>query len=274
MYGTVDNIDLWVGALAEDHVRGASVGPLVQTIVADQFQRLRDGDRFWYQNVYSGALLQQIGGTTLADVLRRNSTATNVQSNVFKMNAEVTGRVFNDADANRNFGRSEQALAGITVELLNNAGEVIATTRHQRPRRLHIQPVRRNRRLPSPSHRPHGLPRHNAGHQKHPHLPRRSDDRLPRLRLKKSFRPRDVMHDALHSSGPLSLVERAGERGCVGARLDYPRTPPSRRRRQTNPTAPSVTAIPPNATALASGTGTALSSKFTCPNVLVSIVKK
>lgn len=48
-YGSVDNIDLWVGGLAEDHARGASVGPLFQAIVADQFERLRDGDRFWYQ---------------------------------------------------------------------------------------------------------------------------------------------------------------------------------------------------------------------------------
>ncbi|MCB1236960.1 MAG: peroxidase, partial [Verrucomicrobiae bacterium] len=48
LYGTVDNIDAWVGGLAEDHVPGASVGELVQTVLADQFARIRDGDRFWY----------------------------------------------------------------------------------------------------------------------------------------------------------------------------------------------------------------------------------
>ena len=56
-YDTVDDIDLWVGGLAEDHVPGASVGELVQTILVDQFTRLRDGDRFWYQRIFlrSGA---------------------------------------------------------------------------------------------------------------------------------------------------------------------------------------------------------------------------
>src|SRR5205807_697044 len=46
LYGTVNNIDLWVGVLAEDHVPGASVGPTLRAVVLDQFTRLRDGDRF------------------------------------------------------------------------------------------------------------------------------------------------------------------------------------------------------------------------------------
>jgi hypothetical protein len=49
LYGSVDNIDPWVGALAEDHVRGTSVGPLIQRALVDQFTRLRDGDRYFYR---------------------------------------------------------------------------------------------------------------------------------------------------------------------------------------------------------------------------------
>src|SRR5690606_25022548 len=48
LYGTVDNIDLWVGGLAEDHLPGSSMGETFSFIIIDQFQRLRDGDRFWY----------------------------------------------------------------------------------------------------------------------------------------------------------------------------------------------------------------------------------
>src|SRR5262249_53831476 len=48
LYGSVDNIDLWVGALAEDHVPGASVGPLIRAGLIDQFKRLRDGDSFFF----------------------------------------------------------------------------------------------------------------------------------------------------------------------------------------------------------------------------------
>jgi len=39
LYGSVNNIDLWVGGLAEDHVPGGSMGPTFTAIIADQFQR-------------------------------------------------------------------------------------------------------------------------------------------------------------------------------------------------------------------------------------------
>src|SRR5262249_23718423 len=34
LYGDVNHIDLWVGGLAEDHVPGASTGPLIRRILA------------------------------------------------------------------------------------------------------------------------------------------------------------------------------------------------------------------------------------------------
>ncbi|TWT42548.1 peroxidase family protein [Botrimarina hoheduenensis] len=49
LYGDVDNIDPWVGALAEEQLAGASVGELMGTALIDQFTRLRDGDRFFYR---------------------------------------------------------------------------------------------------------------------------------------------------------------------------------------------------------------------------------
>lgn len=83
VYGDVDNIDVWVGGLSEDHVEGSNVGELFQAILVDQFTRLRDGDRFWYQNQFEGQELRRIEGTTLSDVISRNTDATNLQSNVF-----------------------------------------------------------------------------------------------------------------------------------------------------------------------------------------------
>lgn len=83
LYGTVDNIDLWVGGLAEDHLPGSSMGETFSFIIIDQFQRLRDGDRFWYENVFSGKALDEINGTTLADVIERNSDVSGLQENVF-----------------------------------------------------------------------------------------------------------------------------------------------------------------------------------------------
>lgn len=83
VYGTVDNIDLWVGGLSEKHVPGSSVGPTFQRIMVDQFTRLRDGDSRWYQAILSGRQLSEIEGTRLSEVLRRNTSLTSLQSNVF-----------------------------------------------------------------------------------------------------------------------------------------------------------------------------------------------
>jgi len=83
VYGSVDNIDLWIGGLAEDHVAGSSMGETFSIIIADQFARLRDGDRFWYENIFEGEELVLVESTTLADVIERNTTVEHLQENVF-----------------------------------------------------------------------------------------------------------------------------------------------------------------------------------------------
>ena len=45
LYGRPDNIDVWVGGVAEPFVRGGRVGPLFACLISTQFQRIRDGDR-------------------------------------------------------------------------------------------------------------------------------------------------------------------------------------------------------------------------------------
>jgi len=84
-YGDVNNIDLWVGALAEDHVPGSSLGQLLQVAMIDQFVRLRDGDRFYFENDtgLTADDKQMIRNTDLSDIIRNNSDADGVQQNVF-----------------------------------------------------------------------------------------------------------------------------------------------------------------------------------------------
>lgn len=72
-YASVDEIDLWVGGLAEDKVRNAQVGPLFRAILIDQFLRLRDGDRFWYERALPPPELDRIRGLRLSDIIRRNT---------------------------------------------------------------------------------------------------------------------------------------------------------------------------------------------------------
>lgn len=85
-YGSVDNIDLWIGGLAEDHLPNSSMGETFTAIIVDQFVRLRAGDRFWYQASLPRDLLRQIEDTTLADIIRRNTKLAKLQENVFFFN--------------------------------------------------------------------------------------------------------------------------------------------------------------------------------------------
>ncbi len=82
-YGNVNNIDAWVGGLAEQHLPGSSLGPLFSRIIANQFSRLRDGDRFWFENVFRGPQLNALEHTTLASIIRANTSLTNLQPDVF-----------------------------------------------------------------------------------------------------------------------------------------------------------------------------------------------
>ncbi|MGE0490928.1 MAG: peroxidase family protein [Vulcanimicrobiota bacterium] len=73
-YGEVEKLDAWVGLLAEDPAPEAAVGPTLKSILVDQFTRLRDGDRFWYQNDPGLAdQREQLDSLSLADVIRRNT---------------------------------------------------------------------------------------------------------------------------------------------------------------------------------------------------------
>ncbi|MGH0028448.1 MAG: peroxidase family protein [Myxococcota bacterium] len=73
-YDTVAAIDLWVGGLAEDPVPAGHLGPLFTRIIAEQFEALRDGDRFWYERDLSPVELSEVQRTRLSDVIRRNTS--------------------------------------------------------------------------------------------------------------------------------------------------------------------------------------------------------
>lgn len=88
-YGSVDNIDLWIGGLAEDHLPGSSIGETFTAIIVDQFVRLRDGDRYWYESSLPRNLVNEINNTSLADIIRRNTGITKLQENVFFFNEDT-----------------------------------------------------------------------------------------------------------------------------------------------------------------------------------------
>lgn len=85
LYGSVDNIDAFVGFLAEDLILGGSLGQTLTVILQNQFQRLRDGDRFYFENSLSDPEIAAIQDTTLSDIIRRNTDTTIIQDNAFTL---------------------------------------------------------------------------------------------------------------------------------------------------------------------------------------------
>lgn len=98
LYGSnsaaLNNIDAIVGALAETHLAGSSLGPLLTEIIGNQFIRSRDGDRFFYTGNYNdlytnGVLKADIASIVnlntikLSDIIKMNTGLTNISSNLF-----------------------------------------------------------------------------------------------------------------------------------------------------------------------------------------------
>ncbi len=124
--GGVNTIDPFEGGLSEHHVAGSDVGPTFRAIMVDQFQRLRDGDRFFYLNETFDAeetnLFQQ--ANTLAKVIMTNTDVTNLQSDVMFFRSAIGGTVFAQGSS-----RSASGLSGVTVHLEDRAGDILATTK-------------------------------------------------------------------------------------------------------------------------------------------------
>ncbi|KAL3985806.1 hypothetical protein ACH3XW_40160 [Acanthocheilonema viteae] len=86
LYGHPGNIDLFAGGVAEKRFDGALTGPTFSCIIAEQFRRIRDGDRFWYEkkDVFNEAQRKEIKKVSLARIICDNAdNITNVQRDVF-----------------------------------------------------------------------------------------------------------------------------------------------------------------------------------------------
>jgi Animal haem peroxidase len=96
IYGAVDNVDAFTGMLAEAHLDGADFGPLQRAIWAEQFRRLRDGDRYFYRNDQTLRWIRDVFGidyrTNLGDVIARNTDVPRDElgDNVFLVQEEET----------------------------------------------------------------------------------------------------------------------------------------------------------------------------------------
>lgn len=81
VYDSPNDVDLWVGLLAEAPQGEGLVGPTQQAILVEQFTRLRDADPNWYQNTISSSEIAKLEQTGLSDIIRRNTNVSNIQGN-------------------------------------------------------------------------------------------------------------------------------------------------------------------------------------------------
>jgi len=91
IYGTVSNLDAFVGMMAERHVTGSELGELQLATWKDQFGAMRDADRFFYLNDPLQTFIRQNFGIdsrrTLAQVIASNTDvpAADLPANVFRL---------------------------------------------------------------------------------------------------------------------------------------------------------------------------------------------
>ncbi|KAJ3091829.1 hypothetical protein HK102_013291 [Quaeritorhiza haematococci] len=119
LYGDVNNIDAYVGGLAEDHLSSARVGPLFAASIMDQFTRLRDGDRFYYKNynqtgLWTKAEVDEIDSITLGKLITLNTDIENYPDNAFQIPTSLNG-VFNGKTSTCSASNGAGAGAGDTA---------------------------------------------------------------------------------------------------------------------------------------------------------------
>jgi hypothetical protein len=129
-YGDVDHIDAFEGGSAEDHIPGSDFGPLFQAIIVNQFARLRDGDRLFFQaqqwNPEEQNIINQ--NNSLAKVISANTTINNLQPNVFVFTAGIAGTVFVDGNRNGQRDPGDPGQPNITVRLIDPTDNSVVAT--------------------------------------------------------------------------------------------------------------------------------------------------
>lgn len=84
----IDRVDLWVGGLAEQHINGGVVGQTFWVVLHEQFERLQDGDRFYYISRFDDFDFYEnfIDGQEFADIVARNTGLTDLPEHMFETN--------------------------------------------------------------------------------------------------------------------------------------------------------------------------------------------
>ncbi len=83
--GGLENVDLWIGGLAEEIMPfGGMLGSTFNFVFETQMEKLQNGDRFYYLQRLDGLhLFGEMEGNSFAALIMRNTDATHLPSDVF-----------------------------------------------------------------------------------------------------------------------------------------------------------------------------------------------
>ncbi|MEZ5057509.1 MAG: peroxidase family protein [Saprospiraceae bacterium] len=132
LYSDVNNIDAWVGMLAEERMNNALFGELVMKIMEEQFRVIRDGDRYYYENdpTLTAAEKEEIKNTRLYHILMRNTNLSVMQTRVFEAmpHEDICNASGPLADLFGNVQREDGALlSDVTITVVNEAQDTFTT---------------------------------------------------------------------------------------------------------------------------------------------------
>ncbi|GBC41947.2 heme peroxidase [Rhizophagus irregularis DAOM 181602=DAOM 197198] len=125
-YTSVDQIEPLMGALAEDHINGGNYGELISASFNATWTKIRDSDRFWYENKgesgFSSDDISKIQTTRLVDIIRRNTP----KSSIFPNNLWfVQPAALSTSSSNSNYGYGVSLADGFDMQWKIEGSDVI-----------------------------------------------------------------------------------------------------------------------------------------------------
>lgn len=114
----IDQMDSIIGVLLEDEVRDSQLGITGTTLIAMQFERLREGDKYYFENRMDAEQIAGIKQTTMADILARTTDIDYVYHDAFSAHSRlsVAAGTVGQASNNRDLimgSRNSETLNGL-----------------------------------------------------------------------------------------------------------------------------------------------------------------
>ncbi len=140
--GGLNNVDLWIGGLAEEIMPfGGMLGSTFGYVFEIQLEMLQSGDRFYYLQRLDGLhLFGEMENNSFASMIMRNTDATHLPSDVFSTPGLILevdqSRQFNDLDGDGDLESTDPTGSGLLTQLVvrNNPATAGADTNYLRYR--------------------------------------------------------------------------------------------------------------------------------------------